>query len=420
MAEAIVMPKLGLTMQTGTVTQWNVSEGQAVTAGSAVAEITTEKITYVLEAPADGVLLKIVVPVDGEAPVGATIGIFGQPGEDIASLLVGAMGRQADAPGPFAPEAAPGPGLAAAASPAPGPPTADDSRPISSAGPGARVPASPAAKKRAAELGIDLARVRGTGPGGRVTIDDVNLAVEGEAASSPGVGAPRAAPASSAPRGSSRPDGVPDAPSWTVSPLMRHHVQADAHALMELVATFNAHREGREDISFTAAMVKAVAATLRERPRMAATFHGEVVRGGNGIDVGVAFAAPDGVTVVVVRDAAAKTLGEVSREIATLESCAREHMLASEEVLGAVFTVADVSGHGSVDWSTGLIHPGEAPVLGVGRIVDDVVATDGSPTVRPTAALSLTFDHRAIDPASAADFLAVLLDHLAHPARMLV
>ncbi|MCJ7796146.1 MAG: 2-oxo acid dehydrogenase subunit E2 [Thermoleophilia bacterium] len=427
MAEAIVMPKLGLTMQTGTVTQWSVSEGQRVTAGSAVAEITTEKITYVLEAPADGVLLKVVVPVDGEAPIGATIGIFGQPGEDIASLLAGARGRQADAAAP-GPAAAASPGLepataapAATASPAPGPPVAvEDGAPISPAGPIVRVPASPAAKKRAAELGVDLARVSGTGPGGRVTLDDVDLAVEAQAASPPGTGAPTAVSEAPASGVSSRLANSSVTPIRAEPPLTTHHVRADAYALVELVATFNAHRHGRDDISVTAAMVKAVAATLRERPRLAPWVGGEVIAEGDAIDIGVALAAPDGVTVVVVRDAAGKTLGEVSREIAAPESRARGHVLAPEEVFGAVFTVADVSGHGSVDWSTGLIHRGEAPILTVGCIVDDVVATDGSPTVRSTAALSLTFDHRAIDPASAADFLAVLLDYLVHPARMLV
>jgi len=421
MAEAIVMPKLGLTMQTGTVTEWNVSEGQRVTAGAAVAEITTEKITYVLEAPTDGVLLRVVVPVDGEAPIGATIGIFGQPGDDIASLLEGATGRHADAAAPAALEAAPGPGPAAAASPPPGPPTADDGRPIFSAGPGARVPASPAAKKRAAELGIDLALVSGTGPGGRVTIDDVNLAAEREAALPVEVAVTTAVPEVLVSAAASRPEGAPAATSWTVSAPTTHFVWADAYALVELVATFNAHRQGRDDISVTAAMVKAVAATLREMPRMASRVDGEVTGEGGGIDVGVAVAGPGGVTAVVVRGAGAMTLGEVSREIAAATLRTQEAALRPNEMLRGTFTVADMSGYATVDWPISPVsNPGEAAILAVGRIVDDVAAIAGSLTVRPTVGLSLTFDQRAIDPASAADFLALLLDQMAHPARMLV
>lgn len=413
MAEAIVMPKLGLTMQTGTVTRWSVTEGERVAAGSAVAEITTEKITYVLEAPVEGVLLKVVVPVDGEAPIGATIGIFGQLGDDIASLLLGATGRGAEAVASpaSAPSHAPGPAL-----------PAHDSQPSPPVSSGARVPASPAARKRAAELGLDLARVSGTGPGGRVTIDDVNLEAEGEAASlqGPETGATMAVPSPPAVGASSRALLAPIGTGWTVPSVMTQCVRADAHALMELVATLNAHREGYGDISITAAMVKAVAASLRERPRMTATVDGAVIREGNGIDVGVAVAVPDGVGVTVVRDAAAKSLGEVSREIAALGLPARGDTVMPGDVLGGTFTVVDMSGFGSVDWSTTLVNRGEASILGVGRIVDEVVAIDGSPTVRPTVGLSLTFDHRVIDWASAADFLAVLLEHLARPVRMLV
>jgi pyruvate/2-oxoglutarate dehydrogenase complex dihydrolipoamide acyltransferase (E2) component len=293
-----------------------------------------------------------------------------------------------------------------------------DGPPASPVGRGGRVPSSPAAKKRAADLGIDLAQVAATGPGGRVTIDDVNLAAKGEAGLPPETGSSASEALVSA--AARRLVGVPGATSATMPWAVTHHVRADACALVELIATFNVNREGRDDISVTAALVKAVAATLRERPRLAAIVSGGVGGEGSGIDVGVDVAGPDGVAAVIVRDAAAKTLGEVSREFAALASRAHEHAPVPQQVPGGFFTVADMSDHGAVDWSTPVLNRGEAAILAVGRIVDDVVAIDGSPTVRPTVGLSLTFDQRVIDQASAVDFLAVLLDHLAHPARMLV
>jgi pyruvate dehydrogenase E2 component (dihydrolipoamide acetyltransferase) len=167
MVEVVVMPKLGLTMETGIVQAWVVAEGEDVKTGEVIAEIATEKITYELESQVDGVLLKIVVPVEGEVPVGTPIAWIGQPGDDweqgAASDAAGAAGRAAGA----APLAA---AEAVEAS------EAGQTAPAGAAQPGGRVVASPAARKLAEAKGVDIGRIAGTGPGGRITVDDVEAA----------------------------------------------------------------------------------------------------------------------------------------------------------------------------------------------------------------------------------------------------
>lgn len=407
MATVVIMPKLGLTMTAGAVAQWNVLEGQRVTPGEIIVEVTTEKITYQVEAQADGVLVKIVVSEGEEVPVGATIGIIGEPGEDITALLNGGGSKT-------------------------------------------RIASSPAARKRAGELGVDLAAVTGTGPGGRITIEDVNRAAENAGGNGAGSGPP-ARPSGAVAGGTARPGGAstpepatgPDAArraaseelpylgmrraigehmavSWSTSPMVTHHVRATVHELVQLLEQVNEGRSERDKVSITAAVVKAVAASIRAVPRINATLDGETIKVWQDINVGVAVALPDGLIVPVVRQADRKGLGEIAHEVAGLARRARKNKLLPEEVTGGTFTVSSIGAYRSVDWFTPIINQPEAAILGVGRLVEDVVAVDGSPAVRPTMGLSLTFDHRVIDGAPAAEFLRVLLDYLERPVRMLV
>ncbi len=195
MAEIVVMPKLGLLMENGVIGAWIVAEGDPVVVGSVIAEISTEKITYELESQAEGVLLKILLPADEEAPVGAPIAVIGQPGEDISGF------EAAPSRGAGVPVVAETPGRAGATA-AESQAVASDLRAMSTSKgtePGGRVMASPAAKKLTLELGIDLATVIGTGPGGRVTLEDVQLAAAKGPAGGAAPGAtPLAAPPSAA------------------------------------------------------------------------------------------------------------------------------------------------------------------------------------------------------------------------------
>ncbi|MHB1343925.1 MAG: 2-oxo acid dehydrogenase subunit E2, partial [Thermoleophilia bacterium] len=200
--------------------------------------------------------------------------------------------------------------------------------------------------------------------------------------------------------------------SRNASPTVTHHVRADVHELMEALARFNEGRPAEESISITAAIVKAVAAAIESEPAINATLTGDVISVWEAIDIGVAVAVPDRLIVPVIRAANAKGAAQVARELRDLARRAREGGLLPDETTGGTFTVTSLGGYGSVDWFTPIINQPEAAILGVGRVIDEVVAVNRSIVVRRTVGLSLTFDHRIVDGAPAAGFLKVLLARL--------
>ena len=402
MADVVVMPKLGLTMETGTVNAWLVGEGEQVSVGMVIAEITTEKITYDLESEAEGVLLKIIVPEDGEVPVRTPIALIGQPGEDLSLYEASGAGEGARV------DRAP-PGAAAP------PPVA--------ARPDTRIIASPAAKKLAYELGIDLALVGGTGPGGRITLDDVTTA-----ASIPAAAGAQATIAAAELRGGVRGEvaysgmrraiGEHMAASQAASPTVTEHTRADVQELKELLASVNATRADDDKVTVTAAIVRAVALALERMPGVNATIEGDVVKVWGNINIGVAVALSEGLIVPVIKEANRKPLGEIAREIKDLAGRARENKLLPDETAGGTFTVSALGPYRSVDWFTPILNQPEAAILGTGRMIDEVVAIDGVPVVRAMIGLSLTFDHRIVYGADGAEFLGILLEYLGDPSRL--
>ncbi len=471
MADIVVMPKLGLLMETGTVSAWRVNEGDEVAVGDVIAEITTEKITYELEAQAAGVLLKILLPEDGEAPVGDPIGIIGQPGEDISAF----DGEPAPAAETTAPATE---GAAAATTPV---------VPAPLRAPGERIVATPAAKKLAAELGVDLACVAGSGPGGRVTLEDVTAAsaasaagtaVAGTTAGAPGAAQAFATPTAKkmaaglgvdlggviggGPSGRIRADdvaaqagvtrGAASMPaagattadvrggvaeefaysgmrrligehmdqSRTVSPTVTYSGMADVQASKELLAQINARRPADDKVNITALLIKAVAACLRRMPRFNATLDGDRIKVWKSVNIGVAVALDDGLIVPVIRDADRKSVSQIGCEVRDVAGRARENKLLPDEVSGGTFTVSTLGPYRSVDFFSPIINQPEAAILGVGRMRDSVVAVDGRPVVHATLGLSLTCDHRMLDGAPAAEFLRMLMDYLEDPLSLLV
>jgi pyruvate dehydrogenase E2 component (dihydrolipoamide acetyltransferase) len=452
------MPKLGLLMETGTVGAWKVAEGDQIAIGQVIAEITTEKIVYELESQAAGVLLKILLPDDGEAPVGEPIGIIGQPGEDISAF----GGAPAAAAAPAAAEAP----VAAAA----------ESAAVPVRAPGERVVASPAAKKLASELGIDLALVAGSGPGGRVTLEDVTAAAAQPAAPAAAeafatpvakklaaeLGVDLAGVAGSGPSGRVKADDVtraatPAAPavtaagaggaatdirggvlqeipysgmrkmigehmdaSRTIAPTVTYSGMADVQKLKELIAQINLTRPDDDRVNITAATVKAVALTLERMPKVNSTLDGNVIKVWRNINVGVAVALNEGLIVPVIREANRKRLSEIAREIKELAGKARENKLLPDDISGGTFTVSTLGPYRSVDFFSPIINQPESAILGVGRMADTVVAVDGQPVVHATMGLAVTCDHRVIDGAPAAEFLKILMDYLAEPFSILV
>lgn len=439
MAVTILMPKLGLTMTAGAVALWISEEGQLVSVGEIIVEIVTEKITYQMEAPASGTLLKIVVVEGEEVPVGTVIGVIGEPDEDITGLLGGTAvptpaGETPESPWRGAPTtgvtsgwtspATPGADGIAIETATSGPPeVAAAVRGGGSTPPNARAHASPAARKLAAELGVDLAHVTGSGPGGRITTDDVQASAGGvaaaAAAAAEGARLPRRVLRTIPYTGVRRAIGEHMASSRNTSPTVTHHVRADVHELMEVLSRLNEGREQDDKISSTAAIVKAVAASIVAEPAINATLAGDQINVWEAIDIGVAVSLPEGLIVPVIEDANLKATDEIARELRDLARRARDGSLLPDEATGSTFTVTSLAGYGSVDWFTPIINQPEAAVLGVGRVSDEVVAVNRSIVVRHTLGLSLTFDHRIVDGAPAAAFLKVLLERLQDPEGIL-
>lgn len=457
------MPKLGLLMETGTVGAWKVAEGDQVSVGQVIAEITTEKIVYELESQAGGTLLKILLDEEGEAPVGDPIAVIGQPGEDISAFGGSAGGAPA--------------AVAAAAEPSAATATAGV-EPTPVRAPGERIVASPAAKKLAGELGVDLDFVAGSGPNGRITMEDVATAhANGVGVAAPTVGdafatptakkmaadlgvdlsgvagsgvsgrvkaddVARAAAPAAAPSAAPVPGGAADIrggvleeipysgmrrmigehmdASRTIAPTVTYCGTADVQNLKELIAKANANRPADDKINITAATIKAVAHALERMPRINSTLEGDVIKVWRGINIGVAVALENGLIVPVIRDANKKRVSEIAREVKELAGKARENKLLPDDISGGTFTVSTLGPFRSVDFFSPIINQPESAILGVGRMADSVVAVGGQPAVHATMGLAVTCDHRVIDGAPAAEFLKILMDFLAEPFNILI
>lgn len=399
MATALIMPKLGLSMKTGNVAKWLVKEGDTVKKGAEVLEVMTEKITNKVEATADGILLKIVAPKGSNIPVSGLLAVIGEQGEDISEILKSA--------GSAAAEASPAKGGA-------GTPTASRGRTAVSGD----VKISPIARKLAEENGIDVGLLEGTGPGGRITKEDVEKAIEEGVPC--GSSDQRPALEVLPYEGMRRAIGDNMANSWAVAPKVTHQVSVDVSALIALRRTLNADRSDKEKISFTDLLVKAVAKALKVKPKINVTLDGDQIRVLEDINVGVAVALTDGLIVPVVKNADQKPLDEVSKEIKAFAKQARKNKIEPDKMVGGSFTVTNVGLYGSVDYFTPIINQPESAILGIGRTVEKPVVVDGQIVIRPMMGLSLAFDHRVIDGAPAAEFLAVLLDLIQKPHKIFI
>ena len=418
MATEIVMPKLGLTMESGAISAWLVAEGQEVQKGQALLEIATDKVTMEVEAQADGILRKILVPVGQEVPVSTTIGVIATADEDIDSYVAAAPSDSTPATAPSdsappatpAPVAAPPPTSAPAAStpvsPAPAPSVATDGqRPHKT---------SPKARKIAAEHGLDLAGVNGSGPGGRIVSADVLVLVE-QARTAPAL---VSAPVAEGLIELSRAEQVA-AERLTASyqQIPHIHISMDVSAVWLQQFRTGYQLEGKK-ISFNDLIVKATARTLREFPRVNSLAEGGHFRYASQINVGVAVAAEQGLVVPVIRDAAEKTVEEIALEGTRLIDAARRGELGPDDMLGGTFTISNLGMFG-VSRFTAIINPPQVAILAVGAIENRVVASGADAfAVRPQLTLTLAADHRVVDGALAARFLARLKEVLETPGLL--
>lgn len=392
MAVAIAMPNLGMYTIEGEVTRWLVEDGASVAADQPVLELTTEKTTVEIPAPAAGILHQ-VVPVGGRVQVEGILGHILAPGES---------------PPATTPAAAPAAPRAAAAAP----PRTPAKPPPVRAGRG-RLRATPVARRRARELGVDLTTVTGSGPGGRITEADVQAAAASTDSPAPLVERGPGDEAS-APRVLRR---VPlTGMRGLIAQRMQHSLtstaqltltrEVDARPLVQareqLVAS--AADEGMR-VSYDVLLAKSLAAALLAHPALNATIEGDEIVQLAEAHIGVAVAVEDGLVVPVLRDAAHRPALDLARELTGLTDRARQGRLQPSEMAGGTATLTNLGAY-HIDAFTPIINPPQSAILGVGSIAPrPVVDEDGALTVRPTVHLSLTFDHRVADGVAAATLL---------------
>lgn len=388
MITEVRMPKLGMAMKKGAITKWLKLEGDEVDEGAELFELATEKITATVPAPASGVLGRVVAPASkAHLPVGALLALIGEPGDVFPTV-------EELAPTAPAPAAAPAP-VAAAAARAP------------AGAAGGEVLASPAAKRRARELGVDIAQVPPAAPGKRITTDDVE-AFAAQAALPAAAG--RVVPFEGIRRVVA--ERLTESLQTMAQVTISREVQVGGLAARrrELGPGFEAATGIR--LTYTDLLVEIVAGLLPENALLNATLTDEGIVVAEAVHMGVAVALEDGLIVPVIRDAGTRPLGELARERARLAEKAQAGTLTLDDVDGGTFTISNLGAFGA-DAFTPIVNPPQCAILGVGRIVDKPTVVDGRITVCPTMWLSLTFDHRIVDGAPAARFLQALAERLA-------
>lgn len=364
------MPALGMAQETGRLVRWLKPEGAHVAQGEPLMEVETDKATVEIEAPATGTLSAVTAAEGEDVAVGHAIAWILAPGEKEAPR----SGRAGGAPAaPLTPDAA-APAAAPAVSAAGAPAEV-------SAAQGVRPAASPKARRLAAERGLDLARLRGSGPGGAVLEDDVL-----QAGSAPTVeSGVWHAMAENVTR------------SWREAPHFYVMREIDATALME--------RRRREpaEVTISDLLVRAVGLALSRHPRVNSSRRE--------VNIGLAVALPDGLIVPVIHGADRLDVRQIAARRKELLEHVRAGRVRSADLTGATFTVSNLGMYG-VDLFTAILTEGQAGILAVGRIADRVVARDGRPAVRPVMMLSLSSDHRRVDGVRAAEFMQTLVELL--------
>ena len=393
------MPKLGLTMERGTIGSWLKGVGDPVERGEPLLEVVTDKVTMEVEAQASGVLRRILVAEGEEVEVATPIGLIAAPEEDLSAFETvpepAGAGPRPDPP----PE--PPPAVA---------PESPHPKPVRTAPEDGGRPhrASPKARRLAAERGIDLTVVTGSGPGGRVVSADVEAHRPGAPAASP------------APQGGESVELTPAqrvaaerlTASYQQAPHIYLEIQVSAHWLDRLRRGYQA--EGRK-ISYNDLILKAVAAALVEHPRLNAHFVDGRLQQHASVDLGIATDTGSGLLVPVLRGAQDLDIGQIAAETRRLTEAARQGTIGLDDLHGGGFTVSNLGMFG-LSRFTAIINPPQVAILAVGAIEPRVVAVEGEAmAVRPAMSLTLSADHRAVDGAVAARFLQRLRELLESP-----
>jgi pyruvate dehydrogenase E2 component (dihydrolipoamide acetyltransferase) len=448
----VVMPKLSDAMESGKIIKWLKNEGDKIQGGDILAEVETDKADVEMEAFGAGVLRKILVPAGESVPIGALIGVIAEPSEDIAAVVAsapagaGAGAGSAAQKTPLRAEPAPAPTPAAAASAAPqgartaptapaSAPAAPAARPVavvSAPAPapaglgqgaqGGRVKASPLAKKIAAQTGVDLRLIQGSGPGGRIIRRDVEAAGSGAAAGVAAVAMPAAAEGAEF-------DDVPLTPMRATiarrmplskAPVPHFYVTSEVamDRAWDLREQLNA-LEGQPKISVNDFVIRACALALLKHPGVNASLQGDAIRVFHRAHIGIAVALDEGLITPVLRDCHAKPLAQIAVEARDLAERARNRKLRAQELSGATFSISNLGMFDVTEFSA-IINPPEGAILAVGSVRRVPVADDAGLGVGRRMMLTVSCDHRVMDGAMGARFLQDVKRLLEEPLRLLV
>ena len=455
MAVELIMLQMDQTMTKGKIGKWLVKEGDTVAEGQPLLEIETDKVVHEQESPADGVIAQILPEEGSDVPVNALLAIIAAPGEEVERVEVDTT------PEPQEPDE---PEQTTITSTTPTKTQSQQTLPTAE-----HIKASPAAKQLAEKLAIDLTQVKASGPGGRILESDIHRYIETRGPTPTESTRLKASPlarrlakefglditsiAGSGPDGRIVRDDVMQASTEIPAQVFRAepaasevvelsgirkiiaermtmsvqtnasvtlHTEVDATTLVELRGLFNEELEKREmSITYTDLLIKIVAIALREHRLLNATLTDEGIHMLADINIGVAVALEDGLVVPVVRNADQIGLAAISEQVKTLAEKARNNQLTPGELQGGTFTLTNLGNFG-VDAFTPIINPPECAILGVGRIVKKPVVHNDEIAIRSMLALSLTFDHRVVDGAPAAQFLQTVSQYIQNPYLMLV
>lgn len=435
MAKVVVMPKLGLTMTEGEVTRWHKSEGDKVNPGDALFEVATDKITNEVEATDRGILRKILIPENQSTACLEPVAIIAGPDEDITSLIGKSDGNQVQEATTSVVE--------------------NKVEKVTEETPkrDGKISASPIAKKLAAENNMDISLVTGTGPNGRIVLEDVENYLKNNASTikaSPlaeKIAAENQVDLSEIKKDSRimKEDVLAHineknakvafnpietrtpmtqmrkvianrmSESWSVSPAVTFDLRVDVTRLKEIR---NQLKEIHK-VTFTDLLVKFVAVTLMEFPYLHSSIDNNEIITRNYANIGVAVALDGGLVVPVVKYANAKGLREISNEMKVLAEKARKNELSPDEMTGGTFTISNLGMYGIESFSP-IINQPEVAILGVNTITETPVVVNGEVVIKPLMNISLTTDHRVVDGSVAAQFLARLKEYIEKPEILLL
>ena len=429
MATKVFMEALSPTMEEGRLVKWLRSEGDVVKSGETLAEVETDKAIMELVARGDGVLRKRLIAEGGTTAVGTLIGVIAAADENIDTLVAGADGAPPVAV--LAPSAPPASDRSiGTTTPVPSPPS-NPATPVQDRG---RARTSPLARRLAAERGLDLGALRGSGPAGRIIKRDIDAASSGTSSPAMAAGTPApASPAATAPRpaivmvaGADFTDvpltqlrkTIARRLAESIGPVPTFYLTAEFD--LERVAEMRTAMAGMGDafkVSFNDIVLKAVAVALAQHPECNAHWLGDAIRYFSRVHLGMAVAIPEGLITPVIFDAHVKGLRAIARESRELAARARERKLKPDEYTGSTFSVSNLGMFG-IDQFTAIINPPEAGILAIGAVESKAVVVDGAVSVRQRMRITMSCDHRVIDGATGAKFLQTLRRVIENPLML--